>query len=58
MKYKVTLFISKYVNVGGELQLIEVSRAFSFKDWDDVQNLIGYLVEGADGAVKFEVTQI
>ena len=58
MKYKVTLFISKYVNAADGFTLVEASREFCFKDWDDVQNLIGYLVEGADGAVKFEVTQI
>jgi hypothetical protein len=58
MKYKVKLFMSKYVKVGDEYQDVDTSRTFKFKEWDDVQNFIGYMVEGADGAVKFEIEQI
>ena len=55
MKYKVRLFMSQYVKVGDEYQTVDATRTFKFKDWDDVQNFIGYMVEGADGAVKFEI---
>lgn len=55
MKYKVKLFMSQYVKVGDEYQTVDATRTFKFKDWDDVQNFIGYMVEGADGAVKFEI---
>ena len=55
MKYKVTLFMSKYVKVGDDYQMVDISREFTFSNWDDVQNLIGYLVEGASGAVTFEI---
>ena len=58
MKYKVRLFMSNYVKVGDEYQDVDTSRTFKFKEWDDVQNFIGYMVEGADGAVKFEIEQI
>jgi hypothetical protein len=46
------------VKVGDDYELIDISRTFKFKDWDDVQNFIGYLVEGAEGDVKFEIRQI
>ena len=58
MKYAVKVYISQYLKVGDEWQTIENSRAFIFRNWDDVQNFIGYLVEGADGWVKFEVREI
>jgi hypothetical protein len=58
VKYKVKLFMSQYVKVGDEYQVVDTSRTFKFKEWDDVQNFIGYMVEGADGAVKFEIEQI
>lgn len=58
MKYAVKVYMSQYLKVGDEWQTVDVSRKFSFKNWDDVQNFIGYLVEGADGWVKFEVREI
>ena len=58
MKYAVKVYMSQYLKVGDEWQTVDVSRVFSFKSWDDVQNFIGYLVEGADGWVKFEVRAI
>lgn len=58
MKYKIKLFMSQYVKVGDDYQIVDTSRTFKFKDWDDVQNFIGYICEGADGAVKFEIETI
>lgn len=58
MKYAVKVYMSQYLKVSDEWQTIEISRAFIFRNWDDVQNFIGYLVEGADGWVKFEVREI
>lgn len=55
MKYEVTLFMSRYMQVDGEWQNVDTKRAFIFNSWDDMQNFIGYLVEGAKGAVKFEI---
>ena len=58
MKYTVTLFMSRYMQVDGEWQNVDVKRAFTFSDWNDVQDFIGYLVEGANGSVKFEVEEV
>ena len=58
MKYTVTLFMSRYMQVDGEWQNVDVKRAFTFSDWNDVQDFIGYLVEGADGSVRFEVEEV
>ena len=58
MKYEIRVYMSQYTKIDDEWRSVEVSRAFSFKSWDDVQNFIGYLVEGADGWVKFEVRAI
>lgn len=58
MKYKVTLFMSRYMQVGDKWQQVDATREFTFSNWDDVQNFIGYLVEGASGSVKFEVEEI
>lgn len=58
MKYTVTLMMSRYLKVGEEWQDVDVKRTFTFNNWDDVQNFIGYLVEGANGSVKFEVESV
>ena len=58
MKYEIRVYMNQYTKIDDEWRSVEVSREFSFKSWDDVQNFIGYLVEGADGWVKFEVREI
>lgn len=58
MKYEIRVYMNQYTKIDDEWRSVEVSRAFSFKSWDDVQNFIGYLTEGADGWVKFEVREI
>lgn len=58
MKYAVTLYMSRYMQVDGEWQNVDVKRTFTFNSWDDVQNFIGYLVEGAGGSVKFEAEAV
>lgn len=58
MKYEIRLYLSQYKKICDEWQTVDVSRVFGFKSWDDVQNFIGYLAEGADGWVKFEVRAI
>ena len=57
MRYKLTLATSQYVKVADEYRTVNAERDFEFTDWDDVQNLIGYLVQGASGSVKFEITK-
>lgn len=58
MKYTVTLFMNRYMQVGEKWENVEAKRPYVFSNWDDVQNLIGYLVEGASGAVKFEIEAV
>lgn len=58
MKYEIRVYMNQYTKIDDEWRSVEVSRVFSFKSWDDVQNFIGYLVEGTDGWVKFEVREI
>ena len=58
MKYDVTLFMSRYMKVGEVYDTVNTSRTFTFDDWDDAQNLVGYLVHGATGSVKLEVEAI
>lgn len=58
MKYEIRVYMNQYTKIDGEWRSVEVSRVFSFKSWDDVQNFIGYLVEGTDSWVKFEVREI
>lgn len=55
MKYTVTLIMTRYLKVGEEWQDVDVKRTFTFTSWDVVRELIRYLVEGASGAVKFEI---
>ena len=55
MKYTLKIYMSKYMQIGEKWETFEASRSFKFKDWDDVQNTIAYLTEGADGSVKFEL---
>lgn len=57
MRYRLTLTTSQYVKVADEYRTVNAERDFEFTDWDDVQNLIGYLVQGASGSVKFEITK-
>ena len=58
MKYTITLMMSRYLKVGEEWQDVDVKRTFTFTSWDDVQNFIGYLVDGASGSVKFEIEEV
>lgn len=58
MKYTVTLIMTRYLKVGEEWQDVDVKRTFTFTSWDVVQKFIGYLVEGASGAVKFEIEAV
>ena len=55
--YKVTVKHA-WGYVDGDYRNVDSSQTYTYNSWDDVQNFIGYLVEGADGWVKFEVREI
>ena len=58
MKYKLTLYVKEYAKVGDGYDYVEVTVPFVL-DWDGVQNLLGYMLEGADGnSLKFEIKQM
>lgn len=56
MKYKVILYTANctYNASTNDYDRTEVSRRFEFDDYDDFQNFIGYLGDGANGYVKIE----
>jgi len=53
MRYKVTLKVKSY---NSELHdYVEADITFTFNDYDDVQNFIGYMVDGRkDLTIKIE----
>lgn len=56
MKYELTLINSRYMAINDEWQTVEVGTRYVFNDLDAVNNLIGYLIEGAQGKpVKVEI---
>lgn len=57
MKYTLKLYMSKYMKIDEDkdYETVETSRTFEFRDYEDVMNFIGYLAEGADGWIKFEL---
>lgn len=57
MKYKVTLFVSKFMKVGEEYMTVDVPTEFVM-DWDAIMNLIECLVDGSDKPMKFEIKKI
>ena len=58
MKFKVTEFIKKYMRVEDSYHHIEVEKTYNLNNWDDLQNLLGTLIDYADGSIKFEVRKI
>lgn len=57
MRYKLTLFVSKYMKLDDDYQLVEVPKELLFNKWDDVQNVIAYMVDGSEGPVKVEIKE-
>lgn len=53
--YKVTLNVSQYIAVGDSYQSVTVGKTMEFRYWDEVQNLLGSIVEGSDGKTTFTI---
>lgn len=53
--YKVTLNVSQYTAVGDSYQNVTVGKTMTFRFWDEVQNLLGAIVEGSDEKTIFAV---
>lgn len=58
MKFRVREYIRKYARVGDKYDWVEVEKDYFPNTWDDLQNLIGTLVDYADGSIKFEIKKI
>ena len=58
MKFIVTEYISKYTKIDDHWGIVEVEKHYYPNTWDDLQNLIGTLIDYADGSIKFEVKKI
>lgn len=55
MKFKVTEYISKYTKIDEHWRIVEVEKVYNVTNWDDLQNLLGTLIDFADKSIKFEV---
>ena len=55
MTYSVQLKVSKYVDFNGEYGKVETSVGFRFDRWDDVNNFLGYLVEGSEDGISVTI---
>lgn len=53
--YKVTLNVSQYTAVGDSYQNVTVGKTMKFRFWDEVQNLLGAIVEGSDEKTIFAI---
>lgn len=54
MKYIITLEINGIALVEGDYKFVDVCTDFAFYNGDDVQNFIGYMIDGKEGKpVKF-----
>ena len=59
MKYKLTLYVSKFMRLGEDnYQTVEVPMVLQYDDYDDVENVLRYMVTGFDGPVKNEIQEI
>lgn len=57
MKLKIKFYVSDFMNVDGKYQTIEIRKEGECRDWDDLQNFIGYYTE-IFGEAKFEIEPI
>lgn len=53
--YKVTLNVSQYTAVGDSYQNVTVGKTMKFRFWDEVQNLLGAIVEGSGEKTIFAI---
>ena len=55
MAYTVQLKISQYIDINGKIEKAETSTGFRFDRWDDVNNFLGYLVDGSEGGISVTI---
>ena len=52
-KYKLVLIIKDYMSIDDKFQRVEAKLPLTFSDFDDVQNVLGYLTDGTDKEIGF-----
>lgn len=55
MKFTLTEYIKKFMQVGDEYKYIEVPKAYVCNNYDDLQNLFLTLVDFSTDTLKFEI---
>ena len=55
MAYTVQLKISQYIDVNNTIKKVETSTGFRFSQWDDVNNFLGYLVDGSEDGISVTI---
>lgn len=55
MAYTVQLKISQYIDINNTIKKVETSTGFRFGRWDDVNNFLGYLVDGSEGGISVTI---
>lgn len=55
MKFTVTEYIRKWMKVGDDYQYVDVEKKYHANTWDDLQNLLGTLIDFAEGSIKFKI---
>lgn len=53
--YKVTLIVTDYTAVDGAYKHVTAEKLMTFRYWDEVQSLLGSIVEGSDGKTAFTI---
>ena len=55
MRFKITQYITDYINVDGEYKNVEVQNKYECGNFDDLQDLIMTIVDHSSKDVKFNI---
>ncbi len=58
MAYEVTIKAKRFAFNGKNPELIEATKTFRYKYWDDAMSLIGVMTEGSIDEVDFSVRKV
>ena len=54
MNIRITLYVKDFTMVNGKYEHVEIKKTGVCKNWDDLQNFVGYYTE-IFGSAKFEI---
>lgn len=52
-KYKLTLIVKGCMMIGNEFKRVEAKLPLEYVNFDDVQNVLGYLTDGTTNEIEF-----